>query len=66
MRLVQTYRDILERGKIECPASEKTGKKGRVAQSKSRNLLNRLIEFEEETLRFLKDPQVPFTNNQRE
>jgi transposase len=66
LRLVQTYRDILERGKIECPASEKTGKKGRVAQSKSRNLLNRLIEFEEETLRFLNDPQVPFTNNQGE
>lgn len=66
IRLLQSYRDILERGKIECPASEKTGKKGRVAQSKSRNLLNRLIEFEEETLRFLKDPQVPFTNNQGE
>jgi transposase len=64
--LLQSYRDILARGDIECPAAEKTGKKGRVAQSKSRNLLIRLKEFEEETLRFLKNPTVPFTNNQGE
>jgi transposase len=64
--LLQSYRDILVKGDIECPAAEKTGKKGRVAQSKSRNLLVRLKEFEEETLRFLKNPTVPFTNNQGE
>lgn len=64
--LLQSYRDILAKGDIECPAAEKTGKKGRVAQSKSRNLLVRLKEFEEETLRFLKNPTVPFTNNQGE
>ena len=64
--LLRSYRDILAKGEIECPAAEKTGKKGRVAQSKSRNLLVRLREFEEETLRFLKNPIVPFTNNQGE
>ena len=64
--LLQSYRDILAKGEIECPAAEKTGKRGRVAQSKSRNLLIRLKEFEEETLRFLKNPTVPFTNNQGE
>jgi transposase len=64
--LLQSYRDILKKGDIECPAAEKTGKKGRLSQSKSRNLLVRLKEFEEETLRFLKNPTVPFTNNQGE
>ena len=63
------YRNILTRGGRECPAPEqKAGqkKRGRVAKSKSRNLLERMREFETETLRFMTDKRIPFTNNQGE
>ncbi|MHB1426655.1 MAG: IS66 family transposase [Gemmataceae bacterium] len=61
------YRNILTRGDRECPAPKKvSGKPGRTARSKSRNLLERLREFEVETLRFMTDKRVPFTNNQGE
>jgi hypothetical protein len=35
-------------------------------RSKARNLLERLREYEDDVLRFLGDPRVPFTNNQGE
>ena len=63
------YRSILKKGEKECPPPDKKdrkGQRGRVAKSKSRNLLERLIDFEEETLRFMDDPNAPFTNNQGE
>lgn len=61
------YRDILTRGDRECPAPRSVNiKPGRIAKSKSRNLLERLREFETETLRFMTDKRVPFTNNQGE
>ncbi len=61
------YRTILTQGEVECPiAQKKEGKKGKVKQSKSRNILERLRDYEEETLRFMRDPTVPFTNNQGE
>ena len=63
------YRTILKNGNRECPATAPdTGNKrrGRVAQSKSRNLLERLRDFETETLRFMTNKLVPFTNNQGE
>jgi transposase len=52
------YRRILTAADKECPLDPQTR-----AQSKSRNLLERLRDFEVETLRFLEDKQVPFTNN---
>lgn len=55
------YRRILNAGDQECPENLKQR-----AQSKSRNLLERLRAFEEETLRFMVDEQTPFTNNQGE
>ena len=61
------YRNILTRGHSECaPAVSNNTTAKRAAQSKSRNLLDRLRDFEAETLRFMTDPLVPFTNNQCE
>lgn len=63
------YRNILTRADRECPmptAESRTGSRGRIPKSKSRNLLERLRDFETETLRFMVDRRVPFTNNQGE
>jgi transposase len=66
----EQYRAILEQAEIECPPPperQQTGrKKGRLKRSKSRNLLERLRNYEKETLRFMADVDVPFTNNQGE
>ena len=35
-------------------------------RSKARNLLERLINYEEDVLRFMENPIVPFTNNRGE
>ncbi len=61
------YRTILTKGKTECPLPKKVeGKKGRIKKSKARNLLERLIDYEDDALRFMKEALVPFTNNQGE
>jgi len=66
-KFIKSYRSILAMGKRECPAGQKKdGVRGRVRNSKSRNLLDRLQEFENETLRFMVHKSVPFTNNSGE
>ena len=63
---LRKYRDILKAAEIECPAPDeerKAGKRGRLAKSKSRNLLQRLRDYEAEVLRFMDNEIVPFTNN---
>ena len=65
------YRAILTAGDQETPAPEpqknKSGSdKKRAKRSKSRNLLERLRNFEDDVLRFMEDKLVPFTNNQGE
>ncbi len=63
------YRALLKAADIECPPPDPQkipGQRGRPKRSKSRNLLERLLHYETETLRFLTDPDVPFTNNQGE
>jgi transposase len=60
----QKYKEILERAKIECPEPPKIlGKRGRTKKSKSRNLLERFIDYEDDILRFMENKKVPFTNN---
>ena len=65
----ERYQNLLKQAEIECPSPEATrkpGQRGRMKRSKSRNLLERLRDFEQEVLRFMTDPLVPFTNNQGE
>ena len=62
----QKYRDLIHKAEIECPEpirTKKKGKRGRIKKSKSRNLLERLRDFENEVLRFMETDFVPFTNN---
>jgi transposase len=69
IRYTQHYRVLLEQAESECPPPDtqrKPGQRGRVKRSKSRNLLERLLNYEQETLRFMSDARVPFTNNQGE
>lgn len=66
LALRRRYRNLLTRAEREClPAdpTEHPARRGPMAQSKARNLLERLRNFEAETLRFMTDPHVPFTNN---
>ena len=64
---VDQYRALLKRAEIECPPPDPKkipGQRGRTKRSKSRNLLERLINYETDILRFMTDVEVPFTNNQ--
>ena len=63
------YRQLLLEADIECPPpdeSKREGKRGRLKRSKSRNLLERLRNYEDDVLRFMEITDVPFTNNQAE
>ncbi len=65
----QRYRELLRKAETECPPpeeSQRRGKRGRLKRSKSRNLLERLRNFEHDVLRFMEVESVPFTNNQGE
>ena len=64
---LKQYRKILGQADKECPEPvRKPGQKGRIKKGKSRNLLERLRDYEKEVLRFIVNPDVPFTNNQGE
>jgi len=65
----KAYRTLLQKADNECPAPEPPPgklKRGRVKRSKARNLLERLRNYEDDVLRFMENPLVPFTNNQGE
>ncbi len=62
------YRKILEEGEQESPLPKPppegvSKKRGRIKKTDARNLLERLRDFEDETLRFMTVLEVPFTNN---
>ncbi len=65
----QRYRALLLEADTECPPpdeSNRKGARGRLKRSKSRNLLERLRDYENDVLRFMDEKGVPFTNNQGE
>ena len=58
------YRTILTQGKKELPAPlERTGKRGKVAQTDAQNLHDAFVKYENEILRFTRNPYVGFTTN---
>jgi transposase len=68
-KFYKEYQAIIAAGEIECPPPtpaplvDGKKKKGPLKKSKSRNLLERLLNFINDTLRFMEDVDVPFTNN---
>ena len=64
------YQKILAGGEIECPTPDENsrikGQRGRLKRTKSRALLERLRDYQDDVLRFLTSAAVPFTNNQGE
>jgi len=61
------YREIIARGEqqmpIPAPEQNQIKKRGRIKKTKERNLLERLRDFEGDTLRFMIISYVQFTNN---
>lgn len=63
------YRELIRIAEIECPPpdeKDRKHKRGRILRSKARNLLERLRDYENDVLRFMTNPEVPFSNNQAE
>jgi len=63
------YREPLKESDSQCPAPDETkrrGKRGRSPRSKARNILKRLVNFEDDVLRFMVEKEVPFSNNRTE
>ena len=60
------YQALLTQGYLEQPAPVRTGKRGRLKRTKAHNLLDRLRKHQASVLAFLRDPAIPFTNNQAE
>ena len=64
------YSKLIKEAEKECPPPETDDlpqkKRGRIARSKSRNLLERLQKYQCDVLRFMENPDAPYTNNQGE
>jgi transposase len=65
----EKYAQIIQQGYNEnpvVPVERRPGKRGRTAQSSTRNLLDRFKKYRPEVLRFMHDFKVPFDNNPAE
>ena len=64
-KIRKRYRTILTQGHKEMPEvpPKPEGKRGRIAKSDAHNLHERLLKHEESVLRFMREPDVSFTNN---
>ena len=64
-KFISNYEKIIKSANNYYPPPEKNLKKvrGRPKQKKGKNLLDRLLKYQNETLRFLNNFRVPFTNN---
>jgi transposase len=66
-RFTTRYDAIVQSASVYHPKICKiAGKRGRVKQTFAKNLLDRLIKYKHETLRFATNFNVPFTNNAAE
>lgn len=68
IQFFKAYEAVLKQGfrHHESDPDFPRGARGRAKQSKGKNLLDRLRDFNREVLRFMQDFSVPFTNNQGE
>jgi transposase len=63
-RITRLFEQIVARADQQNPpAQRQPGQRGRVAQSVPRNLIDRLIEYQDAYLHFVTDFRVPFDNN---
>ncbi len=64
-KFLNNYQKIIKNANNYYPPPDRSIKrgKGRLKQAKGKNLLDRLLKYQDETLRFLSDFRVPFTNN---
>lgn len=61
--IIKKYEKITKEAIKTYPPPKKSNTPGRKKQEKGKNLLDRLIKYQIETLRFINDLRVPFTNN---
>lgn len=62
-KIIKKYEKLTSEALKEYPPPKISNKRGRPKQEKGKNLLDRLIKYQKETLRFINDFRVPFTNN---
>lgn len=60
------YDEVTGKGLKRNPLGKATGKRGRPAKGKVRCLVERLIKFKKEAMRFFTDFKVPYSNNRAE
>jgi len=65
-RYEKNYDEILSQAEKEEPPPEKRAGRGKMKRTRGRNLLERLRKHKEAVVRFAKEKEVPFTNNQAE
>ena len=62
-KILKKYENLTKEALKTYPPPKESKKRGRPKQEKGKNLTDRLIRYQKETLRFIYDFRVPFTNN---